>query len=419
MYFCNTKIVEKLVETKEKNSMAELSFNNILGEDEIDNLFADPEETTTGESEVETSEEIDTGANKNSKTEETTEVVDPEDLFDDEEEEKKQPESVGSEKKNKEGEQEGSSTDDGGGSSPQENFYSSIANAMAEDGIFPNLDSETIGKADSAEALSDLIEAEVNARLDEKQQRVSKALDNGVEPSEIKVYENTLNNIASIKDSDLMAESEKGEQLRYNVIFQDFLNKGYSKERADKLTKRSIDAGTDIEDAKEALQSNKEYFQGKYDELLQKAEEEAEQLKATRKKQAEKLKDSLLKDKALFGDMEISKDMRQKAFDRVSKPIYKNPDTGEYMTAIQKYEQEHPVEFIKYVGLFMAMTNDFKDFDSLAKGKVKKEVKKGLRDLEQVLTNTRRNQNGSLKLVTSAKDDPESYIGHGFKLDLS
>ena len=403
----------KLVEIKEKDNMEGLSFDNILGEQEIENLFMEPEESTTGESEVEASkeEEPESGKENISETNKTTEVVDPDDLFEEEEVEK-QPESVGSEKK-------GSSTDDGGGTSPQENFYSSIANAMAEDGIFPNLDSETISKADSAEALSDLIEAEVNARLDEKQQRVSKALENGVEPDEIRMYETTLNNIASIKDSDLTAENEKGEQLRYNVIFQDFLNKGYSRERADKLTKRSIDAGTDIEDAKEALQSNKEFFQGKYDKLLQEAEQEAEQLKADRKKQSEKLKDSLLKDKTLLGDMEISKDMRQRAFDCVSKPIYKNPETGEYMTAVQKYEQEHPVEFIKYVGLFMALTNDFKDFDSLAKGKVKKEVKKGLRELEQVLTNTRRNQNGSLKLVTSAKEDPESYIGHGFKLDLS
>lgn len=409
----------KLVEIKEKDNMEGLSFDNILGEQEIENLFMEPEETTTGESEVEvsTEEDSETGKEKNNETNKTTEVVDPDDLFEEEEVEK-QPESVGSEKKDTEGEKEGSSTDNGGGTSPQENFYSSIANAMAEDGIFPNLDSETISKADSAEALSDLIEAEVNARLDEKQQRVSKALENGVEPDEIRMYETTLNNIASIKDSDLAAENEKGEQLRYNVIFQDFLNKGYSRERADKLTRRSIDAGTDIEDAKEALQSNKEFFQGKYDKLLQEAEQEAEQIKADRKKQSEKLKDSLLKDKTLLGDMEISKDMRQRAFDCVSKPIYKNPETGEYMTAVQKYEQEHPVEFIKYVGLFMALTNDFKDFDSLAKGKVKKEVKKGLRELEQVLTNTRRNQNGSLKLVTSAKEDPESYIGHGFKLDL-
>jgi hypothetical protein len=119
-----------------------------------------------------------------------------------------------------------------------------------------------------------------------------------------------------------------------------------------------------------------------------------------------------------MGDLEINKEMRQKAFDCISKPIYKNPETGEYMTAVQKYEQEHPAEFIKYVGLVMALTNDFKDWDSFVKGKVKKETSKGLRDLEQKLRGNKLNSDGSMRLVTSVKDDPESYIGHGFKLDI-
>ena len=79
---------------------------------------------------------------------------------------------------------------------------------------------------------------------------------------------------------------------------------------------------------------------------------------------------------------------------------------------------EHRADFLKYVGLFYTLTNGFKDFDSLAKGKVKKELKKGLSELEKTLNGTSRNANGSLKMVTSVKDDPESYIGKGFKLDI-
>ena len=56
------------------------------------------------------------------------------------------------------------------------------------DGIFPNLDDETVKKAVDAESFSDLIEAEINARFDEKQQRISKALENGVEPTDIRKY---------------------------------------------------------------------------------------------------------------------------------------------------------------------------------------------------------------------------------------
>ena len=395
--------------------MEALGLDNIFGEAEIDNLFMDDTEETSTEETVEVAKEEETPDGKEKHDDTTTTEVDPEDLFE-EEEKKEKPESVGSGKETKG--KEGSSTEDGGGTSPNENFYSSIANAMAEDGIFPNLDEEAISKVTDAESLHEAIEAEVQARFDDGQKRVLKALENGVRPDDIRNYETTLNNLASIKDEHLREESEKGEQLRYNLIFQDYLNQGMKPEKAEKFAKQSIDAGTDIEDAKEALQSNKEFFQKKYNSLLEDAQKKADEDKAERQKQADKLKDSIMKDKALMGDMEINQDVRKKIFENVFKPVYKDPETGEYLTAIQKYETEHRSDFLKYVSLFFTMTNGFKDFDSLTKGKVKKEVRKGLSELEKTLNGTKRNSDGSLKMVTSVTDDPESFITKGFKLDI-
>lgn len=397
--------------------MEALSFDNILGENEIETLFVDPEDNEVVDEPTKTEEEevIDTPDSKDNKPKEknkTTEVVDPETLFEEE-----TPESVGS-GKDKEG-KEDTVTDEGSdGTSPNDNFYSSIANALAVDGIFPNLDDETVKKAVDAETFSDLIEAEVNARFDEKQQRISKALENGVEPTDIKKYESTLDYINKITDAAIAEESEKGEQLRYNLIYQDFLNKGMSADKAKKYTDRTINAGTDVEDAKEALQSNKEYFSGEYNRLLQEAQQQADEDKAERSKQAKQLQTSLLKDKNLFGDMEISNDVRKKAFETVSKPVYRDPETGDYLTALQKYEIEHRADFLKYTGLFFAMTNGFKDFDSFAKGKVKKEMRKGLRDLEKTLNNTSRLKDGNLKMITNQREDPDSFISKGMKLDL-
>ena len=383
-------------------------FNGILGGSDIDDLFVDSEETEETETKPE-----DTEGKENETEEQTTDVDDSEPIFDDDEPQ----ESVGSEKNTEGKGNEDTATEGAEGTSP-DNFYSSIANALAVDGIFPNLDDETIKKATDAESFSDLIEAEINARLDEKQQRVSKALENGVEPSDIKKYENTLAYINSINDALISEESEKGEQLRRNLIYQDFINKGYNPEKAKKLTERTIDAGTDVEDAKEALQGNKDFFQAQYNKLLLEAQEEADKQKADRQKQAEKLKESILKDKQLIGDLELSGDIRKKAYDIITKPVYKDTETGQYMTALQKYQTEHKSDFLKYVGLVMALTNDFKDFDSFTKGKVKKEVKKGLRDLEQALNNTRRDGNGNLKMVTNKTEDPESWFGNNIKLAL-
>lgn len=397
--------------------MEALSFDNILGENEIETLFVDPEDNEVVDESTKTEEEevIDTPDSKDDKPKEknkTTEVVDPETLFEEE-----TLESVGS-GKDKEGKEDTVIDKGSDGTSPNDNFYSSIANALAVDGIFPNLDNETVKKAVDAETFSDLIEAEVNARFDEKQQRISKALENGVEPTDIKKYESTLDYINKITDADIAEESEKGEQLRYNLIYQDFLNKGMSADKAKKYTDRTINAGTDVEDAKEALQSNKEYFSGEYNRLLQEAQQQADENKAERSKQAKQLQTSLLKDKNLFGDMEISNDVRKKAFETVSKPVYRDPETGDYLTALQKYEIEHRADFLKYTGLIFAMTNGFKDFDSFAKGKVKKEMRKGLRDLEKTLNNTSRSKDGNLKMITNQREDPDSFISKGMKLDL-
>ena len=395
--------------------MEGLSFDNIMGEQEIETLFTDPEEDTSPETPENEEKEPSDAEGEDKENNNTTEVVDPESLFEDEG--KETPESVGSGKDNKEGKEDTAPDEDSDGTSP-DNFYSSIANALAVDGIFPNLDEETVKKAVDAETFSDLIEQEIQARLDEKQQRVSKALENGVEPTDIKKYEGTLNYINTITDAALAEESEKGEQLRYNLIYQDFINKGMSPEKAKKYTDRTVDAGTDVEDAKEALQSNKEFFTNAYNNLLNDAQQKADEEKAERTKQAKQLETSLMKDKQLLGDMEIANGIRKKAFELISKPVYKDPETGQYMTALQKYEMEHRSDFLKYTGLVFAMTNGFKDFDSFAKGKVKKEVRKGLKELEQKLNNTRRNSDGSLKMVTNQREDPDSFISKGMRLDF-
>lgn len=392
-----------------------LGFDNILGEQEIENLFT-PEEEDTEDNTQETQEEVEPGGSeepKGSKKNDTAEAVNPDDLFDESEE---QPEVVGSEKKDVK-DMEDTTTDKDSGTSPN-NFYSSIASALAVDGVFPNLTEDDVKKAGDAESFSQLIDDEVNARFNVQQQRILKALDNGVEPNTIKKYENTLNYIASITEQQLMEEGEQGEELRRNIIYQDFINKGYTPEKAKKHTERSIDSGNDIDDAKDALQSNREYFTHAYNDLLQEAQAKEDADRAARAKLSENMRKSLLQDKNILGDIEIDNNLRKKTFENISRPVYKDPETGGYLTAIQKYEMEHRPEFIKYMGLFYTLTNGFKDFNSFTKGKVKKEVRKGLRELEHTLNNTNRTSDGSLKMVTNAKDDPYSYIGKGVRLDI-
>ena len=390
----------------------ELILDNILGAEEIENLFVDDEvQDTSPEDEVTPDQEDGKEDKKNKeKDEETTEVIDVDNLFTDE------PESVGSGKDNIKGKEDTSSREDS--TSPQKTIYSSIAKALKEEGIFPDLDDEVLSKVKEPEDFRDLVEQQIKAGLEERQKRIDDALNYGIEPTEIKRYENTLNFLDSVKEENITDESDKGEELRKNLIFQDFINRGYSRERATREVQKSFNAGTDIEDAKEALKSNTEYFKGKYNDLIEDAKLEAQKEEEDRKEQANKLKESILNEKNILGDLSIDKTTRQKIYDNISKPIYKDPETGEYYTAIQKYEKDNRVDFLKYLGLIFTLTDGFKSLDGLVKGKVKKEVKNGLRDLEHAINNTARSSDGNLKFVSGVDEDPESFIGKGWKIDV-
>ena len=385
----------------------ELSLDNILGADEVENLFVEDAETqdTPPEDGEPSKKKEESKGNK----EETTEVVDVDNLF------TETPESVGSGKENTEEKEDTAPKEDG--TSPK-NFYSSIAKALKEEGIFPDLDDEGLAKIKDPEDFRDLVDQQIKAGLDNRQRRIDEALSVGVEPTEIRKYENTINFLDSIKEENISDESDKGEKLRKDLIYQDFVNRGYSKERATKEVQKSLNAGTDIDDAKEALKSNIDFFKDKYDELINDAKSEAEQEEKERKEQAEKLKSSILNDKDVFGDLSLDKPTRQRIYDSIAKPVYKDPETGEYFTAIQKYEMENRTDFLKNIGLLFTLTDGFKNLDGLVKGKVKKEVKKGLRELEHTLNNTARTSDGNLKFVSGVDEDPESFIGRGWNLDV-
>lgn len=388
--------------------IGELSEDLIMTGDEIDveNLFSDD----GGEEETQVTppapkEKEDKEIEKTTEEEE----INPDDLFDN-------PESVGSGKDNQEEEEDTQSEKDKG-TSPKTNFYSSIASALKEEGIFPDLDDDTLNGIKTPEDFAEAVEKTVQARLDERQKRIDAALQADVEPDEVRRYEQTLANLDAIKEEYITDETEKGERLRKNLIYQDFRNRGYSEARAKREVEKSFNAGTDIEDAKEALESNREYFSTQYQDLIKEAQEEVKEEQRKIKEEAAQLKKSMLEDKEVFTGITLDKTTRQKAFENITKPVFKTED-GEYLTAIQKYEMDNPVEFRKYLSVLFTMTDGFKNIDGLVKGKVKKEVKQSLRELEHKLSSTARNSSGNPRYVGGVEEDTESYIGKGWDLDV-
>lgn len=383
--------------------MEGLDFGTMLDDEQMNSLFGEQEEDTQPEE-----EEIGGGEDKDkNKDKNNTAEVDPENMFGD------KPESVGSEE-HKDNEEDTTSTEDG--TSPD--FFSSIANAFAEEGIFPDLDEETIKGIKTAQDLRDAIDEQIKSGLDEQQRRVAEALNNDVEPDKIRQYEGLIAYLDTIDDKAISAEGEQGETLRKKILFQDYINRGFSKERAEKAVNRAIENGTDVEDAREALESNKTFFKEEYQQMLDDAKKAKDEEKEKDKAKAERIKKSILEgDLKFFEDVDVDKKVRQEAYDAISKPIYRDPKTGETYTAVQKLELDNSEEFLAKLGLIYALTDGLKSLDGLVKKKVKKEVKRGFSELEQKINNTRRDSRGNLRFA-SGVDDTESILGKGMKLDL-
>lgn len=348
------------------------------------------------------------------ETNEPTEVVigENDSLFGDDAGE--QPESVGEGKNNKAG--EGADTT-GNGDSPkgQNNAYSSFAKALQGDRLFQFLDDEVIDNVKDADSFADAFEKEINARLDDETRRVKEILEAGVTPDEVNYYEDIIKRLDSITEDQLDGETEQVSRLRQNILYQDFLNRGYKEDRAKQLVKRSVDNGTIVEDAKDALESNKQFYKDKYDELIESRKAEAEAERQRVKKEAAEFRKAVLEKEKIFGDLSVDKPTRQKAYDAMTRIVGKNAD-GDPVTAVQKYADENPVEFRSVLGIVWALTDGFKELGNILKQDINKKVRSNLKEVENRI-NGSTPRGGSPRFI-GGEDESSSGSRRGWMLDI-
>ena len=376
--------------------MNNLSFEDIQITQDVD-FFSD---VNTDENKEEGSE---TTENKDNETTE----VNIDDLFN-------SPESVGGNKdddEDKEGEKGSSSnSDEDSGSSPNNTVFSSIAAALKEEGVLPDIADEDIENVTDAEKLIDAMRKQMESTMTAREKRINDALDSNVEIPIIKQYENLLSQLDNISEDSLTDESDEGVNLRRNIIYQDYLNKGFSADRAKKKTEQSFDAATDIEDAKEALESNKEFFNGKYQEIINDAKKATEMAQKANKDFNDSLQKTIMETDEPFDGVKLDKITKKKILDTLNKVVYKD-DNGNVYNKIQKYQMDNKADYIYKLGVIFTLTDGFKDLSGLVKNKIEKEKKKSIRELEHVVNSTSTFSDGSVKFVSGVGNDKNSYSG--------
>lgn len=353
----------------------------------IEGLLSEEEATELFEKQVQNDKPED--INENDSAEETVEEDGTEEIA-------QEPENVGNDEKDEENKENATIQENGGSS---QSVYSSIAAALKDDGIFPDLSDDELKAVKSADDFGELFEKAIELKLTEKQRRIDTALGNGVAPDKIKMYENALDYLESIDSEMINGEGEESENLRKQLIFADFKDKGFSEEKARKEVEKSFKSGSDIEDAQDAYESLKTSYNSQYENLQKEAEKEMNELKAQRKKDLDSFQKSILESDIKIGDTNIDKKTRQKIYDTAIKPVYKDPETGALLTEIQKFQKENPMEFLKQISMWYVLTNGGKDIASMVKDTVRAEKSKAIAELGRKINTSALNKDGTLQLM--------------------
>lgn len=370
--------------------MEDLGFDigGILSEEEADKLFEEQVETPARQEEHEEKQDNEPAEEENTHPSER----------------------VGAE------EEDGSNAIVPGGDGSSPSIYSSIASALKNDGIFPDFEDTELDAVKTPEDFAELFEKAITARLDERQKRIDAALGNGVQPDTVKMYEQTLQYLGSINEEVLSAEGEEGDNLRKQIIYNDLINRGYTQEKAIKELDKSFKTGNDVDDAKDALKALTEFYRYGYENIKKEARRNAEKYKEELKKQADGFRKMILEDDMKLGDTVLDKKTCQRVYDAVSKPVYKDPDTGRLLTAVQKFQKEKPLEFLKQLGMWFVLTDGGKNTEGFTKEQVRVEKNKAIKELGRKINSSAIDKDGSLRYVSGGTGDSDPLLSDGWKV---
>lgn len=263
------------------------------------------------------------------------------------------------------------SSDDDGDSSPS--LYSSLAKVLAEEGLLPSFneeDQKLETKEDFIEAFRKEIKNSEYAGLNETQRKYLEGLGNGIPEDDVRqqiTIESQLNNITE-------DEIKSNQELRKQIILNDFILKGYNKEKAEKLTQRSFDIGEDESDALEAMNDVKGFYQKEYDRKVKEAQDAKKQAEEQSAKQLEDLRKTITEFKEVIPGVKVSEKDKTKIYEMATKPVAQLQN-GTYINALMKAKIEDPVNFEAKLNYLFYITKEFKDFDIIKKTQKSKATK--------------------------------------------
>lgn len=275
----------------------------------------------------------------------------------------------------------------GSSSSP----YNTFALALSEEGLISLNENEEIKSfADLKGIIARTIRENEFADLTENQRTYLESIRNGI-PEETVV--SSLKNIESFNKINV-ATLEEDEDLRLTLITQDYLSRGFEKTKAEKLAKRSVELGEDLEDSKEALNNLKSYETEKIKTLNENKAKEEKALEKQYQENLSRIKDTIQKTEAIIPGVPMNSRVKDEVFANMTK-VAAYDDAGNPLNALGAALQKDREGIELKLNYLFTVTKGFSDFSTL-KTSTKSSV---VKDLEDALQST---QLGSGKTRSSA-----------------
>lgn len=268
------------------------------------------------------------------------------------------------------------STDEESGKETSPQLFQAFAETLKESGILSSVDESSLegvkGEDDLVELIKKQIAAQELSDLDDTQKAIVKDLREGVSTDTATQYKKAMDQLHSISD-DMIKDDQ---QVRFDLIYQDFVSKGFTKERATKFANQSFKSGEDLVDAAEAKRNLIGVVEEQYEQTKEREIKAAKEEKAKIKAREIELKDKILKTEEIAKGLTIPENVRKEVYKEMSTTVSTNPTTGIPENALQKYQRENPTEFGHKLYFLWKVTKGFEDYSYFANKRGSKKARK-------------------------------------------
>lgn len=256
--------------------------------------------------------------------------------------------------------------------------YSSLATLFHERGVISDIekfkDVKTID--DFVEVFQTTLHDGVLSEMTDEQKNYLEAVKAGVPTQWYHDKTSVLNQFNKVNEAQLIADTEQAKQVRFNLIYNEFVAKGHDAEEAKQLATDLFQLGRDKDLSKKALANAKVRLQAEInDEIAAKQAEQDAEIN-NQKKNLDTIKEKIYNSAEIFPGVKWTKPVQDKVF-KTATTIVGYDKQNRPLTPLFKALHDNPIDTQIKMSYLWAITNEGKDIKSLmskASSKVAKEV---------------------------------------------